>query len=277
LTQRNVRPVGNATITGMASGVNMNRIAPALRVAALAAWTGLAGLVLPSARAETLLGHDLSQPTVPYTWDSVPGTDISWTPTANRHKAVGVTLAAGSGYWFDRFTAMLALVTLDQPDYAQSEQVRAAIFLDDAGQPGALLADLGVLELGALQPVGSPFAAQAAAWTPAAPVLLQGGSTYWFALNDATYRENFGIPIAHWTIMASGPVTAPAGSGTLAGYRISNGGVTWSPSGFYNAMAIEVTPVPEPQALALWLVGLAGLGGLTVARRRRAVSAALSS
>lgn len=240
-------------------------------LAGLATAAAMGAAALPS-HALTLIGHDLSQPVVPYAWDAVPATDIKWTDSYDTRKAVGVTLASGTSYRFDRFTAMLAMVTSEGSDYLKTEQVHAAIFRDDRGRPGALLADLGTLTLTPLQPIQSPFAAQPTTWAAAGPVLLQGGSTYWFALNDASQYSEFGIPLAHWTIMASGSGTVPTGVETLAGYRItSDGGMNWNASGFYNAMQIDVTAVPEPQTLALLLAGLGVLGA--VAWRRRPAGA----
>lgn len=236
-----------------------------VRVAAVLAL----GMVVVAARATTtLMGHDLSQPVRPYEWNSVPATDIKWTDTYDIRKAVGVTLGSGTSYHFNSFTAMLAMVTSDSPEYLQTEQVRAAIFADGGGRPGALFADLGIIELHPLQPIRSPFAAQRITWDATVPVLLQGGNTYWFGLNDATQYSEFGIPLAHWTILASGSSTLPVGAETLAGYRItSDGGANWNASTFYNAMQIEVTPVPEPHTVALMLAGL-GLVGAAAARRR---------
>jgi hypothetical protein len=227
------------------------------------------GMVAVTTQATTtLMGHDLSQPARPYEWNSVPATDIRWTDTYDIRKAVGVTLTSGTSYHFNSFTAMLAMVTSDSPEYLQAEQVRAAIFADAGGRPGALLADLGIIELHPLQPIQSPFAAQRITWDATALVLLQGGNTYWFGLNDATQYSEFGIPLAHWTIMESGGSTLPVGAETLAGYRISNdGGANWNASTFYNAMQIDVTPVPEPHSVVLMLAGL-GLVGVAVARRR---------
>ncbi|OGA97932.1 MAG: hypothetical protein A3E25_07380 [Burkholderiales bacterium RIFCSPHIGHO2_12_FULL_69_20] len=240
---------------------------------------GLAGLAIAamlvtatsSAHALTLIGHDLTQPVVPYAWDAVPATDIHWTDAYDIRKAVGVTLPSGRSYQFESFTAMLAMVTSQGSDYLKTEQVHAAIYRDASGQLGTLLADLGTRELTPLQPIQSPFAAQAVTWATAAPVLLQGGGSYWFALNDASQYSEFGIPLAHWTIMDSGAGTVPTGVAALAGYRItSDGGANWSSSSFYNAMQIEVTAVPEPQTLALLLAGLGIVGA--VARRQRLVS-----
>ena len=226
------------------------------------------GLAATAAQASTLLGHALTQPTLPYEWNSVPATDIKWTDTYDIRKAVGVTLSSGASYQFNSFTAMLAMVTVDSPEYLQTEQVHAAIFADGGGRPGTLLANLGVITLHPLQPIESPFAAQRITWDAPAPVLLQGGNTYWFGLNDATQYSEFGVPLAHWTILASGGSTLPLGVETLAGYRISgDGGANWNPSTFYNAMQIEVTPVPEPHTVVLMLAGL-GLVGLSVRRRR---------
>jgi hypothetical protein len=229
------------------------------------------GLCAAAAQATTtLMGHDLSQPARPYEWRSVPATDIKWTDTYDIRKAVGVTLDSGTSYHFNSFTAMLAMVTSDSPEYLQTEQVRAAIFADGGGRPGALLADLGVIDLHPLQPIQSPFAAQRITWDATAPVLLQGGNTYWFGLNDTTQYSEFGIPLAHWTILESGGSTLPVGAETLAGYRISaDGGLNWNASTFYNAMQIQVTPVPEPHSVALMLAGL-GLVGAAVARHYRA-------
>ncbi len=235
--------------------------------AALAASLALAPC---SAQALTLIGHDLSQPVVPYAWTAVPATDIKWTDSYDIRKAVGVTLASGASYRFDSFTAMLAMVTSDGDEYLKTEQVHAAIYRDAGGQLGTLLADLGTLDLTPLQPIQSPFAAQAITWIAAAPVLLQGGGTYWFALNDASQYSEFGIPLAHWSIMVSGAQTVPTGVQTLAGYRLSgDGGTNWNPSAFYNAMQIEVTAVPEPGSWALLLVGL-GLGGVMARPRLQA-------
>ena len=227
------------------------------------------GLCAAAAQATTtLMGHDLTQPARPYEWDSVPATDIKWTDRYDIHKAVGVTLSSGTSYHFNSFTAMLAMVTVDSPEYLQTEQVHAAIFADGGGRPGALLADLGIITLVPLQPIQSPFAAQPITWNAAASVLLQGGNTYWFGLDDATQYSEFGVPLAHWTILESGSSTLPVGAETLAGYRISSdGGANWNASTFYNAMQIQVTPVPEPHSVALLLAGL-GLVGAAVARRR---------
>lgn len=228
--------------------------------------------IAAAAQGTTLMGHDLSQPVMPYEWNAVPATDIQWTDTYDTRKVVGVTLTSGTSYRFDSFTAMLAMVTIASPEYLQVEQVHAAIFADAAGRPGSMLADLGTVDLHPLSPVASPFAAQRIAWHATTPVLLESGRTYWFGLNDATQYSEFGVPLAHWTIMATGASTVPAGMETFAGYRISgDGGANWNASSFYNAMQIEVTPVPEPHPVTLLLVGL-GWVGLTAIRdcaRRR--------
>ena len=226
------------------------------------------GIAATAAQAVTLIGHDLSQPVLPYAWESVPATDIHWTDAYDIRKAVGVTLASGTSYPFASFTAMLAMVTIDSPDYLQTEQVHAAIFADGGGRPGTMVADLGTLVLTPLQPIGSPFAAQAVTWSAATSVVLQGGNTYWFGLNDASQYSEFGDPLAHWSLLASGGSTLPTGAETLAGYRITNdGGANWTTSGFYNAMSIEVTPVPEPHSVALMLAGL-GIVAAAVSRRK---------
>lgn len=220
------------------------------------------------AQAETLLGHDLSLPAEPYDWAAPPGTDIRWTDTYDIRKAVGVTLSPGVDYRFDSFTAMLAMVTGEPPQYLQTEQVHAAIFLDAAGLPGALLADLGTLELTPLQPLQAPFPAQAITWSAASPLLLLGGGTYWFMLNDVSQYSEYGVPVAHWTVMATGASTLPTGSASLAGYRVTyDGGANWSASGYDNAMRIEATAVPEPRTLALLLAGLGVVGGVALRRR----------
>lgn len=242
------------------------RSIPAL--AQLTAMLALGAVAAAAQAGTTLLGHDLSQPMQPYAWDVVPATDIKWTDTYDIRKAVGVTLGSGTSYHFDSFTAMLAMVTVDSPEYLQTEQVHAAIFADDGGRPGAVLADLGTITLHPLQPNQSPFEAQRITWNATGQVLLQAGNTYWFGLNDATQYSVFGVPLAHWTIPVSGSATLPVGAETLAGYRItSDGGAHWSTSTFYNAMQITVTPVPEPQVVALMLAGL-GLVGAAVARPR---------
>ena len=47
-------------------------------------------------------------------------------------------LGSGTSNQFNSFTAMLAMVTSDSPEYLQTEQVHAAIFADGGGRPGAL-------------------------------------------------------------------------------------------------------------------------------------------
>lgn len=224
----------------------------------------LLGAALPSAQAATLIGHDLSQPALSYDWDAPPGSDIKWTDTYDNRKAVGVTLATGTEYSLGSFTAMLALVTL--AGYNQTEQTHAAVHRDDGGKPGELLASLGTRVLIDPSQAYPLVPAAPVTWTTETPVVLQGGGTYWFVLNDPTQYSEFGIPFVHWTVMQSR--AAPTGVGTLAGYRYSvDGGATWNTSGVYNAVQIQVTAVPEPQALVMMLAGL-GLIGVFVRRSK---------
>ena len=128
------------------------------------------------------VGHDQSQPVRPHEWNSVPATDITWTDTHDIRKAVGVTPGSGTSCHFNSFTAMLAMVTSNSPEYLQTEQVRAAV-----------------------------FAAQRVTWDATAPVLLQVGNTYCFGLNDATQYSEFGRLRAQRTILESCRI-GPAGN-----------------------------------------------------------------
>ena len=214
---------------------------------------------LGPAAAVTLVGHDLSAPLAPYDWQLPPGTDLTWNDAHDVRKAVGATVPLGEAYWFDSLSAGLVFMTGSDAD--PTDRVAGGIHGDAGGRPGALLASF--VEQTLSQP---DLAAQWVTFTASDPVLLHGGQTYWFVLGDATQNNvDSAFPFTHWTVPAS-RVAPGDGEGTLAGYRISyDGGANWGSSGVANAVQIEVSAVPEPQAWALMLGGL----GFVAARVRR--------
>lgn len=228
-----------------------------LRVLPVLAAMSLLWALGPAVSA-TLVGHDPSAPLAPYDWLSPAGTDLSWTDAHDTRKAVGVTVPEGEAFRFEALHAGLVFMT--DVGFSPTDEVGGGIFRDAGGQPGALMASF--VDQTLAQP---SLDARWVTFTSSGTVLLQGGETYWFVLGDMTQNNaDSALPFTHWTVPVSRGLPID-GAGLLAGYRVSfDGGASWGSSSVANAVQVEASLVPEPQAWALMLVGL----GLVAARAR---------
>ena len=174
--------------------------------------------------------------------------------TADRTKAVGLTVGANDL----SFTSLTGLFS--NPGITASE-LTGGIFSDLGGNPGNQLVALTPASVAAgiimTNPVQRTF-------TAVGPFLLEANTSYWFVI-DGPERGNE----LRWN--GNNPRTEPTASPEVSydGYRFSeDGGVSWVNSMIFNAVQIEasrIVDLPEPGTLALFGLGLLGLG---IARRR---------
>ena len=173
-----------------------------------------------------------------------------------RLKAVGLTVGANDL----SFTSMSGLFR--NPNNVP-RSVNGGIFSDVGGDPG--------VQLVAFNPV--PIAAGAfdmlQTLTAVSAFTLMANTSYWFVLGGPAVENEMS-----WSGLA--PDTAPTPSGevfSFDGYNFSiTGGATWVDTGvIFNSVEIEaslITDLPEPGTLAVFALGLLGLG--VACRRQRA-------
>lgn len=126
---------------------------------------------------------------------------------------------------------------------------------DNAGSPGAKLADFNAVT------VGSNF--QTASFNPTANVVLASGSTYWLTLGTTIVAGGDGDGLVAGS---RNPSINPSGSdGEFAGLRFGTPDIQISSPLFTDAPSIQIlgiTAVPEPTSL-----GLTGMAAVVIFRR----------
>lgn len=102
-------------------------------------------------------------------------------------------------------------------------------------------------------------------FTPPLLFTLLADTTYWLVVRSGSLADDSNLL---WSA-SNFPGITPTGVGaTLGNYRSSSdGGANWNDSTFQNSFQINGTRIPEPGTLALFGLGLAGLG---FARRKKA-------
>jgi hypothetical protein len=171
------------------------------------------------------------------------GAVIGNTGDGNQYaEAAEFTLAAGPSYTLDRITLALA----DALNSSGGSPVTAILLTNNAGTPGTALESLSSTVAS-----GLPFSGTNTLFTSATHPLLNGGGSYWIAVETNT------TSVLSWLQSAT--------SGTsLTSF---DGGTTWVSDPTFNAAyKVEGTPtgpvVPEPGALVLLVTGLLGLVGV---------------
>lgn len=171
-----------------------------------------------------------------------------------RIKAVGLTVGANDL----SFTSMSGLFS-NRDNVVRS--VTGGIFSDVGGDPGG--------QLVAFNPASVAAGAVAVqeTLTAVSAFTLMAGTSYWFVLKGPAVVNGL-IWSSRSSLGANLPPT-PSAEVSYDGYRSSiDGGANWSVSGLYNNVEIEasrIVDLPEPGTLALFGLGLLGLG---IARRR---------
>ena len=192
---------------------------------------------------------------------NLPGTPINigsnlglGTDGYTRVKAVGLTIGANDL----SFTSLTGL--FGNPDL-EAREVSGGIFSDLGGFPDAQLVAFNPASVPAATLLLNPVQRTL---TAVAPFTLLANTSYWFVLEGPAVPNRL-----FWNELA--PNTAPTASAEVSyiGYSFSeHGGATWASSRFFNGVQIEASRVgvlPEPGTLALFGLGLLGLG---IARRR---------
>ena len=167
-----------------------------------------------------------------------------------RIKAVGLTVGANDL----SFTSMSGLFS-NRDNVVRS--VTGGIFSDLGGDPGG--------QLVAFNPASVAAGAVAVqeTLTAASAFTLMAGTSYWFVLEGPAVANGL-----IWSTLAANLPPTPSAEVSYDGYRYSINGGAWSVSGLYNGVQIEASRIavlPEPGTLALFGLGLLGLG---IARRR---------
>ena len=172
----------------------------------------------------------------------------------DRTKAVGLTVGANDL----SFTSLTGLFR--NPDNA-SRAVTGGIFSDVGGNPGAQLVAFNPTSVAA----GAVNALETL--TAVSAFTLMANTSYWFVLDG----PNFGNSL-EWDVLSSSVAPTPSAEVSFDGYRFSStGGVSWVGSNYFNGVQIEasrIVDLPEPGILAIFGLGLIGLG--VACRRARA-------
>lgn len=170
-----------------------------------------------SASADIIIGN----------FSAAPGTGTAFgTGSTTQFKAGGWTMPAGQDYFLDSVTLTI--------DFQTGVGEGVVAIWSGAGQPQTQIATLT-----SPPQIGSGDFT----FTPAAPLVMQAGETYWVHVSAPPTSPSF-----QWR--GTSPSTAPSGLAANAGY-IFNG----NPSTFFNRYQVEGTVVPEPAALLLLTVG----------------------
>ncbi len=171
-----------------------------------------------------------------------------------RIKAVGLTVGVNDL----SFTSMSGLFS-NRDNVVRS--VTGGIFSDVGGDPGG--------QLVAFNPASVAAGAVAVqeTLTAVSAFTLMAGTSYWFVLEGPAVANGL-----IWNRLAANFPPTPSAEVSYDGYRFSiDGGTNWSVSGLYNGVEIEasrIVDLPEPGTLALFGLGLLGLG--IAGRRARA-------
>ena len=174
------------------------------------------------------------------------------TDRTDRTKAVGLTIGANDL----SFTSLTGLFR--NPDIV-SRAVTGGIFSDVGGNPGA--------QLVAFNPVSIAAGASAVleTLTAVSAFTLLANTSYWFVLDGPDIENSL-----HWDALNPNTAPTPSAEVSFDGYRFSGfGGAIWIGSSIFNGVQIEasrIVDLPEPGTLALFGLGLLGLG---IARRRK--------
>ena len=181
---------------------------------------------------------------------NLPGTTSGGTELNFTIKAVGLTVGSND-LSFTSLTALFSNLTND------AQAVVGGIFADVGGNPGA--------QLVAFNPgsIAAGAGGVQETFTAVASFTLMANTSYWFVLRNQNVLGS-----VFWNSVASNPAPTPSVEVSYDGYVFSLDGVNWSGSGVFNGVQIEASRIavlPEPGTLAVFGLGLLGLG---VARRR---------